>query len=225
VRYGLVFRAPALIGLSPADETTIAALGLKTICDFRGMRERANSPVTIPAVTNMSLPIEPTVGGGLKEIVRTAQSQGHAAADDMRQLMRDAYRAYALQSAGQYYAMFARILDAESLPLLLHCTAGKDRTGFGAALLLTALGVSHEHVMEDYLATNLFWRRETAHGLDLPPPVAAILLEARSELLESAFAAIEQEYGSIDTYFSQAIGLDETARTRLKDRLLHDQAG
>jgi protein-tyrosine phosphatase len=220
VRTGLVFRAPALVGLSGPDEQTIATLGLRTICDFRGTRERAHSPVTLPGATNLSLPIEPSVGAGLKDILRTGQASGHVTPDEMLDLLREAYQAYALQSSAQYRALFAQILQEESLPLLLHCTAGKDRTGFGAALLLTSLGVAWEHVLEDYLATNQFWRRETARGLDLAPAVAETLLSAHAALLEATFAAIRQEYGSVDAYLTQAIGLDGSARARLEERLL-----
>jgi protein-tyrosine phosphatase len=221
VRTGLVFRAPALVGLSLADQQTITVLGLKTICDFRGARERSHSPVTIAGVTNLSLPIEPAVGGGLKDILRTGQVRGHATHKDVLALLRDAYRAYALQSFLQYRVLFDQLLREESLPLLMHCAAGKDRTGFGAALLLTALGVASEHVLDDYLATNRFWRREAASGLDLPPAMADALLGAHAELLEAAFAAIREQYGSTESYLIQAIGLDVSARARLRDRLLH----
>jgi protein-tyrosine phosphatase len=220
VRTGLVFRAPALVGLSPADEQAISALGLKTICDFRGTRERAHSPVSIAGATNISFPIEPSVGAGLKDILRTGQVSGHISPQDMLALLREAYIAYALQNFVQYRALFAELLRDESLPLLLHCAAGKDRTGFGAALLLSALGVAWDHVVEDYLATNRFWRRETARGLDLPPAVAEMLLGANAELLEAAFTAIRVEYGSIESYLAQAIGLDAAGRARLEALLL-----
>ncbi len=220
VRRGLVFRAPALVELSPADKTTIAELGLRTVCDFRGTRERARSPVEIPHAESLSLPIEPSVGGSLAEILRTGQDTGDTSADEMMALLRRAYRAYAIQSAPQYRALFGAILQRDRLPLLLHCSAGKDRTGFGSALLLSALGVAWEDVMADYLATNRLWKRETARGFDLHPVVKEALLGAHGEMLEAAFEAIDGAFGSLDAYLEAEIGLDRAARDRLAALML-----
>jgi protein-tyrosine phosphatase len=103
---------------------------------------------------------------------------------------------------------------------LFHCSAGKDRTGFGAALLLTALGVGWDDVLADYLATNRLWQREIARNFELPPPVKDVLLSAHESLLTAAFDAIRGAYGSVDAYLEQAIGLDTAARAALADRLL-----
>jgi protein-tyrosine phosphatase len=220
VRRGLLYRAPALVGLTAADQAIIASLGLRTICDLRGVREREVNPVSLGDVRNVHLPIEPSVGAGLRDIVRTGQATGHVSASDMLALLREAYEAYALVSAGQYRRLFDHILAPGALPLLLHCSAGKDRTGFGSALILTALGVAWEDVLADYLATNDQWRREIAARLDLPAAVADVLLSAHAELLTAAFAAAEGAHGSMDAYLRDAVGLDAAARDRLAELLL-----
>ena len=220
VRSGLVFRAPALIDLSRDDKAAIATLGLRTVCDFRGTSERAHNPVTIDGTNNVSLPIEPSVGAGLKDILRTGEVAGHFSEEDMMGLLREAYCAYALQSFHQYRSLFALILQDNGLPLLLHCSAGKDRTGFGSALLLTALGVPWDLVMQDYLATNRLWRREIARNFNLPGNLNDVLLGAHETLLISAFEAVRRAYGSIDAYLAGPIGLDTAARARLTDLLL-----
>ena len=216
VRTGQVFRAPALSNLTPEDQARIAALNLRTVCDLRGVKEAAANPVTLPGATRMALPIEPSVGAGLRDILRTGQASGHMAPDDMLALLADAYRAYALQSIAQYRSLFAAIATPGGTPLLLHCSAGKDRTGFGAALLLHALGVAWDHVLEDYLATNTLWRREIASHFDLPPEVKDVLLSAHAPLLVAAFDAIRAQYGSVETYLKEAIGVDvESLRNQL----------
>ena len=219
VRTGLIFRAPALANLSQADVATIAGLGLRTVCDLRGVREAAHTPVHVAGAVVRSLPIEPSVGASLKDILRTGQATGHMSPGEMLDLLRDAYRAYALQSAPQYRALFACLQAEDGVPLLLHCSAGKDRTGFGSALILTALGVAWPDVMSDYLATNTQWKREIASKFDLPPDVKEVLLGARAELLVAAFDAIRAEYGSVDAYLAGAMALDADARARLVDRL------
>ena len=220
VRAGLIFRAPALLGLSAADRDTIAALGIRTAVDFRGVQERENNPVVLAGIQPVPQPIEPSVGASLRDIVLTGQASGHVSPQDMMDLLTQAYRAYALSSFPQYRAMFAMLADDARLPLMFHCSAGKDRTGFGAALLLTALGVEWEHVLADYLATNRLWRREIARNFDLPEAVKDKLLSVHESLLVAAFDAATGAYGTIDAYLTEAIGLDQASRASLQSRFL-----
>jgi protein-tyrosine phosphatase len=220
VKRGLLYRAPALIRLTAEDEQTIAALGLRTVCDLRGVRESAANPVILGDANRVALAIEPSVGAGLKDILRTGQISGHMSAEDMFDLLREAYEAYALISHVQYRQVFALMLAPDALPLLLHCSAGKDRTGFGSALILTALGVAWDDVLADYLLTNAQWRREIAGSFDLPHAVKDVLFGAHPQLLEAAFEAARGAFGSIDAYLEQAIGLDADSRARLAALLL-----
>ncbi len=222
VRRGLLFRAPALVGLTELDVATIGKLGLRSVCDLRGVREREALPVVLGDAEGLHLAIEPSVGAGLRDILKTGQISGHMSAADMHALLREAYEAYALVNFAQYRALFTRILAKDGLPLLLHCSAGKDRTGFGSALILTALGVCWDDVVADYLATNTQWRREIASSFDLPPEVKEVLLGAHADLLQAAFDAAVSAYGSMDQYFEQAIALDAEARARLAALLLED---
>jgi protein-tyrosine phosphatase len=220
VRRGLIYRAPALLGLSPADREVVARLGIRVAVDFRGEEERARNPVVLEQVRADPQPIEPSIGAGLRDIVLTGQASGHVSPADMLDLLTQAYRAYALHCQDRYRALFAHLARADSVPILFHCSAGKDRTGFGAALLLTALGVAWEHVLADYLATNRLWRREIARNFDLPPDVKDTLLSVHESLLVAAFDSARGAYGSIDAYLAQAVGLDGAARTSLMDRFL-----
>lgn len=218
VRFGRVFRSAALSRLTGSDQEAVRALGLRTTCDFRGALERERSPMRLDGADVMELPIEPTVGAGLRDILATGEATG----EDLMTLLRRAYEAYALASLDQYRALFGLLLEDRRLPLLFHCSAGKDRTGFGAALVLTALGADWDTVMEDYLATNRLWRGDTVISHDLPPPLADILLRAHPELLEHAFTAIRRTDGSTDAYLARALRLDDAKRQRLRDLLTDD---
>jgi protein-tyrosine phosphatase len=220
VRTGLIFRAPALAMLDAEDTRIVAALNLRTVCDLRGVWERERHPVRIEGARAVHLPIEPSVGSGLSDILRTGLSGGFDTADAAMALLRDAYVAYALLSAEQYRALFDLVLRADGLPLLLHCSAGKDRTGFGSALLLTALGVEWPCVMEDYLATNRLWKREIAAKFALPREVQDVLFGAHEPLLRAAFDAIRDQHGSVDAYLAGPLGLNDAARARLAGLLL-----
>ncbi len=135
-------------------------------------------------------------------------------------LLRRAYEDYALGCTAQFARFFVLILQADRLPPMFHCSAGKDRSGFAAALALSTVGVPWESVVTDYLATNRLWRGDTVVPRDLPPALAEILLGAHLELLEAAFAAIRRTDGSIDASVERALGLDAEARQRLRDLLL-----
>lgn len=214
VRQGLVFRSAALATLTPADLVTMAALRLRAICDFRGVDERARAPTILSGPEIVSLPIEPSVGAGLRDILQTQEATGEA----LHAVLERAYVAYALSSTAQYQTMFEQVL--EGTPVLFHCSAGKDRTGFGAALVLTALGVHWDDVVADFEATNRLWRRDTVSSTDLPKHVQDSLLQANPVLLTAAFAAAKREYGSMDRYFERALGLDAARRDALNEALL-----
>lgn len=220
VAFGRLFRAAALARLTDADRVTLARVGLRTVCDLRGVRERERAPARLEGLEWIevhSLPIEPTVGGSLSDILATREATG----EDVLALMQRAYSAYAFDCVPRYGAMFDLILQgADRLPLLFHCSAGKDRTGFGAALVLAALGVPWEHIVEDYLATNRLWRGDPELARELPPVVAEKLLGVHADLLEGAFAAIRREFGSMDCYFETMLALTPARRERLRALLV-----
>ncbi|HEY6431303.1 MAG TPA: tyrosine-protein phosphatase [Acetobacteraceae bacterium] len=215
VRFGRVFRGAALSGLTEADAEVLSGLGVRIVCDLRGTEECAAAPTRLAGVTIHSLPIEPSVGASLRDIAATRAATG----EDALVLMRQAYVAYAMEWGHRYRAMFDLLADAPGA-LLLHCSAGKDRTGFGAALILTALGVPREAVMQDYLASNRLWRGDASMAVGLPPEMAAHFLLVRAELLEAALAAIDEAHGGFERYAEAELGLDTGKRQRLRDRLI-----
>ena len=221
VRAGLVFRAAALAGLTAADADRLAGLGLRTICDLRGRAEAAAAPfprALLPGVRVHALPIEPSVGAGLRDILATGDAQATGA--QARALMRDAYVAYASDWSHHYRTLFDLLADPAGPPLLFHCSAGKDRTGFAAALILTALGAERATVQADYLATRTHWRGDPAMAAGLPPDLAAALLGVDTALLDAAFAAIEAAHGSFAAYAADRLGLDPARLARLRAALV-----
>ncbi len=130
------------------------------------------------------------------------------------------YRLFCVDHVEEHRRTFAIALDADSYPLLLHCTSGKDRTGFAAALLLAAVGVPRETVFQDYALTN-FYRRPVPHlfAPGTPDEVTKLLLSAQPKYLEAAFDEIDRVHGSFESYLNQALGVDDFARRRLVDLL------
>jgi protein-tyrosine phosphatase len=216
VRFGLVFRAASLSELTDEDVVALTATGLRTVCDLRGENEQKLAPSRMSGVTTHALTIEPSLGASLRDIAARREATG----EDVMVLMRRAYTAYALDWSHRYRTLFDLLLQDEAPPLLFHCTAGKDRTGFGAALLLTALGADEDVVLEDYLATNRLWRGDPGFRSTLPEAVAKVLLRVHPELIVTAFDAIRGAHGSFENYLEQSIGIGPERRAALQARLL-----
>ena len=116
--------------------------------------------------------------------------------------MRDSYRGYVQQNTPRFRTLFAHLLE-DRAPLVIHCTAGKDRTGFACALILHTLGVPDDVISEDYLLTNRFYRRDPNSGSDLPDHVRQVLGTVQPSFLAAAFEAIDADYGNLETYLQR----------------------
>lgn len=216
VKFGQLFRAARLARITEPDTRALKALGIRTVVDLRGADERAKVPNVDHGFTEISLAIEPSIGPRLREMAE----RGEGTAEEMRAMMARAYATYAIEWAAQYRALFTLLLTEQRVPLLFHCTAGKDRTGFGAALILAALGVREDAIREDYLATTRLWVPDEEASHTLPPEVAQVLLSVHSSLLAAAFDAIHQWHGTLEAYLQDRIGLDPARLEILRARLL-----
>ena len=216
VRFGRLFRSASLSTLTSDDVAALAGAGIRTICDLRGETEQQRAPSRLPGVTTHALCIEPSLRPSLTELLATGTVTG----PDVMALMRGAYTAYAIEWSHRYRALFELLLDADAPPLLFHCTAGKDRTGFGAALILAALGVDEAAVLEDYLATNRLWRADPEVAAYLPEAVAEVLLRVHPELITAAFDAVRDAHGTLDAYLEERIGVGPAERERLRELFL-----
>ncbi|HKX88266.1 MAG TPA: tyrosine-protein phosphatase, partial [Sphingopyxis sp.] len=129
--------------------------------------------------------------------------------------------------AASYRMLFDRLLTSDKA-VIVNCTAGKDRTGLGVALVLSALGVPYETIMEDYLLSNTLLDADALRadaGMNaamsaLPADVAKPLLGVERAYLDAAFEQIAKDYGSVDAYLAQELGVDAATRKRLSKRML-----
>jgi protein-tyrosine phosphatase len=216
VRWRQIFRSNHLGHLTEADIAVLRGLGLKSAFDFRGTEERAAGICGVEEIAVHSLPIEPTVVAALRALIAEGTPLSSAAAAE---IMRDSYRNYVVHNTPRFRALFAHLLE-DRAPLVIHCTAGKDRTGFACALVLHALGVPDNVIAEDYLLTNSFYRRDPAAGSDLPEEVKAVLASVEASFLAAAFEAVDAEYGDLDGYFTAGLGLGTAERAGLQTRYL-----
>jgi protein-tyrosine phosphatase len=216
VRWRQIFRSNHLGHLTEGDIAVVRGLGIRSAFDFRGTAERAEALCGMPDITVHSLPVEPTVVAALRALAATGTPLSTAAATDV---MRDSYRSYVQQNTSRFRALFAHLME-DRAPLVIHCTAGKDRTGFACALILHTLGVSDDVISEDYLLTNRFYRRDPSASTDLPDDVKQVLGSVQASFLAAAFEAIDADYGGLENYLRGGLGIGEAERAKLKARYL-----
>ena len=211
MKWRRLFRSDHLAALTQDDMAELAGHGLGRVCDFRGEAERAPLLCAMPGLSVHFLPIEPTVVQGMNDLINA----GHRlTAQDTVRLMEHTYRAFVHDNAAAYGEFFRLLLENDS-PLVFHCTAGKDRTGFGAALILLSLGVPREVVMQDYLLTNEFYRMPDTAASSLPPEVLQVLWRVQKEFLEAALHAVDTDYGGIQPYMEKTLGVGPAQQARL----------
>ena len=234
VRTGVLFRSTALDRLDDADASALTGLGIRCVVDFRTATERTNQPDR--TLTDAREMVEDILADS--QIAAPAQMQAFfrdpsqavaflssGRADDA---MRSAYREFVtLPSARAGFAAFLRLLlDDTAGPVLYHCTTGKDRTGWATAVLLTLLGVSEDDVYREYLLTNEqllpalepLFQRFAAQGA--PRELLVPVLGVDRSYLDTGFQAVRDEYGTMERYVADGLGITESEQQQLRDRLL-----
>ncbi|MBW7963924.1 tyrosine-protein phosphatase [Bradyrhizobium sp. BR 10261] len=214
-RWRHIFRSNHLGQLTAADIEIVRALGVKSAFDFRGVEERTAGMCVVKEITVHSLPIEPTVVASLRaELARDALTRRVAL-----EIMRESYRNYVRHNTHRFRMLFGHLLE-DRAPLVIHCTAGKDRTGFASALILHALGVPDDVIAEDYLLTNRHYKRDTSSVSDLPADVLDAIGSVNASYLAAAFDAVRDDYGDVEAYLRDGLELGAAERIALKERYL-----
>jgi len=220
LRRGVVYRSNEL-QLSRADAATIARLGVTAIYDLRSAHEvEAHPDAEVPGAEWHHVEV-----GGIPMVQLEELSSPETAADVMRQVYRSFVEAPEARAA--FGEVLGHIADADHATLF-HCAAGKDRTGWLAALLLHLAGVDDATILEDYLLTNTFSSasREKYLGLvrehlgEDQVPVYELAFLVREDYLGEGYDAADAAYGSRLDYLRDGLGLDDRALARLRDRLL-----
>jgi len=237
LKTGLLYRSGDLSKATDADLEQIHALGIKTICDLRSEGERKFEPDRVPAAkpfTFFNIPMRPIVDYHGRSLGRLLSLMfGYERKIDYVTLSRQAYRDYATRYLPQLKALFQRISDPENLPVLIHCSAGKDRTGVVSSLIQLVLGVPLETVIEDYLKTNdnlnaykddAFRRLSRLGYFGVPwKKLYAPLFAARIDFLNAAFDQVKDEFGAVDEWFRRGLGFSEKEKLTLASVLVESQ--
>lgn len=235
IRWGRVYRAGVLSYFTSDDHGALQRLGVRAICDLRRAEERAHEPTRWPADALGATPAVldwedssaiPTIRGFAARRPQTAAG--------MFDSMVELYRALPAWMSGRIRGLFECIAHG-NVPLVVHCAAGKDRTGIAVAVLLGALGVPRETIIEDYLLTNeagdfqqfIRTRHQARLGLTdvhnpllaMPEDMRRVLFSAAPQFLQAAFEQIDA-LGGLDAYLEGTAGISAATRAGVQQALL-----
>lgn len=236
VKTGRLFRSTDFRSLTRDTQSALAPLGLRTVYDLRAATERATLPDPVLAgVTEIPLDVladEKTALPGNLGQVLTDPAVAHRLTEETEgkviDLMIGTYRQFITMPSANiaYRRFYLGLLGENEVPALFHCTTGKDRTGWAAASFLSLMGVERDDVYLDYLETNkrllpalqpLFDAFTAAGG---NPALLHPLLGVDELYLDAAFTSLEENYGTLSSYFETALGIDADAQSTLRERYL-----
>ena len=225
VKWGMLFRSDKLSDISETDQKYLQNLGIKRIVDFRSEGEKNEDPNNIPdGIDYIETPIN--VDGAMRSKIE-AVLKGETNRE-IKSFLVDANEEFVTDYT-DVYENFLRGLIDEDGPTLFHCTAGKDRAGFAAAITLIALGVSKEHVIEDYMKTNVFTKDRIDEMIDkielmslyqVDAEILRPLIGVERIYIETAFNTAEEKYGSLENFIREGLNISDEEIQILRNKFL-----
>lgn len=203
VRWGMIFRSDDLFHLTESDLAYLASIPMVSVVDFRADNEVAEAPDKLPSTaTGYHLAIVP---GDMS----AAADYSSYSAEQMVEFMKEMNVMFVTNAEfiAQYRRFFAMLQDETKVPLMFHCSAGKDRTGMGAALVLSALGVDQETILSDYESSNRYLGSKYAAYIDGRPNLVPLMTVDRSYLL-AGLDRIKADHGSVENFLRDQLGVD-----------------
>ena len=226
IKWRQLFRSGQLSRLTDRDQEQFSRLDIRLVFDFRRDDEREKDPSLLPTSRlpeTVPLPINPGSAVGFLDNIAGGNMDSQA----MVGFMCDINKEFVIDQADKYHQMFAYLLNHDEGGSLVHCAAGKDRTGFAAAMILSALGVSRDTIFADYMLTAdyLLVDKEIArvskkYQWPGEPEVMRPMLEVRSDYLQSAFDIIDAQFPLVDDYLQEVLGVGQYERDWLRSRYL-----
>lgn len=230
LRMGQLFRSAHHGAATEKDLDLLGSLKIGSVFDLRGPQERDRAPGRRPAgFTAMIYEVDGESGRMSEEMTAAFL---RATAEEAKAIFAFsyAYLSTTPKMVAAYRAYFQAAADIDG-PSIIHCSAGKDRTGIGAALMMKALGAHDDDIMADYLLTGTLGDIERRNALNavklremlgenLPDHVAYTLAGVTPDFLHGAFNAISQSPGGVDGYLRDALGADSAWRAKAEKRLI-----
>lgn len=216
VKWGKLFRTDGLDKLTDGDLDYLSSIPIRSVVDFRYDAEVENAPSRIPqSVENVyGYGIKP---GSFDEFIESVGDNPQR--EDMVQEMKNLNIRLVTRSeiVKQYKRFFELLLVDEAVPLMFHCSAGKDRTGFAAAMILYSLGVDWEVIIDDYLASNVHLDGKYDDHINSDPAFESLWMVNR-KYIEAGIKQIIEDHGSLDYFIDNVLEVD---REQMKEKFLY----
>jgi len=232
MRSGLIYRSDDLHALNKADLKALEGLPLRQVIDLRSQAERQALPDRLPAGTAyLHLPIHLVWQDPYE--ARRRLLRGRERPEQIFLDMKYSYQNIVVAHRADFKTLFELLERPERLPLLIHCTGGKDRTGMSVVLIQSALGVARQDIFVDYLTlrprrkralrrlSRLIWLASLTRT---PPSTLVPLLEPHHDYLQAFFERIEALYGSVEDYIERELGVTPTRLDALRRQLTEEAA-
>lgn len=231
VKWGTLFRSGSMHKLTPKDQRFLSGLGIKIICDLRTAQERIGEPTKLPESQFDIIHFADQGAGDYDELLSTLANPD-TDGNTMKMVMQSIYRKILFQQREAFSEMFER-LSSNDLPLVFHCSAGKDRTGVAAALVLAALQVPEETIVADYALSDqvVDYRTELGIGASsgkgdshplsaVPTDVISALLSSDPSYIEVALAEAKAKHGSVLHFIQVEYGVSDRELAAIRANLL-----
>lgn len=231
IKTGIIYRSDDLSKLSLNDLTRLENLGLQFICDLRSHNERKSKPDRLPVgstIKTIHVPVhDETQNYTHLQFMKLLITQAKEL--DFSKLIKEFYLRMASERQNEVKDVLTYLASSEHTPALIHCTGGKDRTGFIVALIHLLVGVDYETAIEHYLQSNelIGPRMQKAEKFiqlmslyRVKPNQIRPLLTVDREYLDEVFQYIFAKYGNVENYLIQGCRMDEKTLHQLKELLL-----
>ena len=204
IKNDLFIRCAAPINLSTAAQKKLISNGQTLIIDFRGVNEAEKNPTSLPREllkNRVHLPVEPKVTELLKELDKKNTQK-----TDLNEIFQQAYRKYTVENLDTFKEFFKILFKNPGIKIIFHCTAGKDRTGFAAALILLLFGVSRRSIFEDYMLSNEHYKPTANVTKEVNQIGVKELLKVDESWLDAGLKEFETNAGNITEFATELIG-------------------
>ncbi|XNN70854.1 tyrosine-protein phosphatase [Bacillus pumilus] len=234
IREGMIYRSADLSRLTKQDIETFSTLGVQTVCDLRTASERKSHPPKIKEHDKIvHIPMHPDSKMPSKWILfRMLVAEGKSFT--FTSIMKDLYQSMLTERKEEIRQLFSLLSDKSNYPLMLHCTSGKDRTGFLSALIQLAAGVPVSAVLSEYMRSNegvkMLVRRQQRFVrmmslYRVSKQQIQPLLGVQQDYLEDVLNEMMETYGSVERYLIEACDIPEAQLKEMKNILLTPSAG